>query len=125
MAAEYVEGGLPTRRESDVIVGFTIKEMFLDIRTHLGKLEGMLESKAAQSDLEAVETRVGFLEKAHTAGESIIADYKDEIRPAVIRHETELQRQDAVKANSKSTLAMALSSIGAAGGIVAIIRALA
>lgn len=125
MAADYVDGAIPSRRETDVIVGFTIKEMFLEIQNQLGALRGMLAGKADQSDHEALELRVNFLEKAHTAGESIIADYKEEIRPLVIRHETEIQRQDAMRANNKSTWAMAFGSIGACGSIVALFKVLA
>lgn len=125
MSANYADGGEPARRESDVVVGFTIKEMFLDIRSHLGKLEGMLEGKAGKSDLDAVDTRVTVLEKAYVAGEATIKEYEADIKPKVKAHETMLQRADAVRANLKSTWALVFGGAGALASLFAILRLVA
>lgn len=121
----------PLRRESDVIVGYTIKEMFTQTQQAIGRIEGLMGSlsasladKASHADLEALDARVLHFERAEAANSNLIEDYKA-TRAMVAAHETTLQRSDAARASHKATWALATGLLSGTASLVALgIRAL-
>ena len=57
------------------VVRFSVKELFLDLKNDLKRIEGKLEHLATQADLDALDERVTILETT-SASNTAIASYR-------------------------------------------------
>ena len=55
------------------VVKFSVKELFLDLKADLKRIEGKLEHVATQADLDAVVTRVAALETSSASAAAVNA----------------------------------------------------
>lgn len=55
------------------VIRFSVKELFLDLKADLKRIEGKLEHVATQADLDAVVTRVTALETSSASAAAVNA----------------------------------------------------